>query len=44
MKIGIQKGRESRKVEARPTPEGGHLREHGGDPDSVVFCHKIGMD
>ena len=18
--------------------------EHGGDPDSVVFCHKVGMD
>jgi len=18
--------------------------EHGGDPESVVFCHKVGMD
>ncbi|HUR54433.1 MAG TPA: putative PEP-binding protein, partial [Gemmataceae bacterium] len=45
MKIGIQKGRDSRKAKHN----GAHLKvgicgEHGGDPDSVVFCHKIGMD
>ncbi|WP_439632080.1 pyruvate, phosphate dikinase [Gemmata sp.] len=44
MKLGIQKGRDSRKAK-----HGSHLKigicgEHGGDPDSVVFCHKIGMD
>jgi pyruvate, orthophosphate dikinase len=44
MKIGIEKGRASRK-----TKHNGHLKigicgEHGGDPDSVVFCHSIGMD
>jgi pyruvate, orthophosphate dikinase len=44
MKLGIQKGRDSRK-----TKHGTHLKvgicgEHGGDPDSVVFCHDIGMD
>ncbi len=34
---------------ARQEKHGEHLKvgicgEHGGDPDSVVFCHKVGMD
>jgi len=40
---GVQKGRASRKA------KGEHLKvgicgEHGGDPDSVAFCHKVGLD
>ena len=39
MKIGIEKGRKVKK----------HLKmgicgEHGGDPKSVEFCHKIGLN
>jgi pyruvate, orthophosphate dikinase len=39
MKIGIEKGRKVKK----------HLKmgicgEHGGDPKSVEYCHKIGLD
>jgi len=42
--MGIKKGRESRQAK-----HGQHLKvaicgEHGGDPDSVVFCHGVGMD
>ena len=44
MKIGIQKGRESRKAKHNQHLKVGICGEHGGDPDSVVFCHKIGMD
>jgi pyruvate,orthophosphate dikinase len=29
---------------ARPTLEVGICGEHGGEPSSVQFCHKIGMD
>jgi pyruvate,orthophosphate dikinase len=39
MKIGIQKGRA-----ARPELKIGICGEHGGDPDSVKFCHKIGLN
>src|SRR3981081_4274918 len=44
IEIGVTKGRK-----ARPEKGGEHLRvgfggEHGGDPDSVAFCHKVGMD
>src|SRR5262245_17383156 len=44
MKIGIQKGRESRKTKHNQHLKVGICGEHGGDPDSVVFCHKVGMD
>ncbi len=44
MKIGIQKGRDSRKAKHGQHLKVGICGEHGGDPDSVVFCHKIGMD
>ncbi len=39
VKIGIEKGRSSRKK-----LEIGICGEHGGDPASVKFCHKVGMN
>jgi pyruvate,orthophosphate dikinase len=38
MQIAIAKGRQS-----RPGIKLGICGEHGGDPDSVKFCHKIGL-
>jgi pyruvate,orthophosphate dikinase len=37
--IGVQKGRGERK-----DLKVGICGEHGGDPDSVKFCHKIGLN
>src|SRR4030088_43169 len=37
--IGIERGRKP-----RPDLEVGICGEHGGDPSSVEFCHKVGMD
>ena len=44
VEMGVTKGRK-----ARQEKHGEHLKvgicgEHGGDPDSVAFCHKVGMD
>lgn len=39
IKLGIAKGRKTRK-----DLEVGICGEHGGDPDSVKFCHKVGMN
>lgn len=39
MKIAIAKGKAT-----RPDLEVGLCGEHGGDPASVAFCHKIGQD
>lgn len=39
MKIGVEKGRSTRK-----DLKVGICGEHGGDPDSVKFCHKIGLN
>jgi len=39
IRVGIEKGRKS-----RPDLEVGICGEHGGDPDSVKFCHRVGMD
>jgi len=39
IRMGIEKGRKS-----RPDLEVGICGEHGGDPDSVKFCHRVGMD
>lgn len=39
VKMGIEKGRRSRK-----TLEVGICGEHGGEPESVKFCHRVGMD
>lgn len=37
--MGIKRGRKTKK-----NLEIGICGEHGGDPDSVKFCHRIGMD
>jgi len=39
IQIGIERGRK-----ARPELEIGICGEHGGEPRSVKFCHKVGMD
>ena len=39
VRIGIERGRKT-----RPKLEVGICGEHGGDPSSVEFCHKVGMD
>ncbi len=39
MKIGVEKGRAT-----RPDMKIGICGEHGGDPDSVKFCHRIGLN
>ncbi|MGC8976583.1 MAG: pyruvate, phosphate dikinase [Candidatus Ratteibacteria bacterium] len=39
LKIGIEKGRKT-----NPELEVGICGEHGGDPESVKFCHRVGMD
>ncbi len=44
MEMGIQKGRASRQAKAGQHLKVGICGEHGGDPDSVKFCHHIGMD
>ena len=38
MQIAIEKGRQT-----RPDIKLGICGEHGGDPDSVKFCHRIGL-
>jgi len=39
MKIGVEKGRAT-----RPDLKVGICGEHGGEPNSVAFCHEIGLD
>lgn len=39
MKIAIEKGRKT-----RPNLKVGICGEHGGDPDSIEFCHNVGMN
>ncbi len=39
MEMAVKLGKE-----ARPSLELGICGEHGGDPSSVEFCHKIGLD
>jgi len=38
MKIAVERGRQT-----RPDIKLGICGEHGGDPDSVKFCHRIGL-
>jgi pyruvate,orthophosphate dikinase len=38
MQIAIEKGRQT-----RPGIKLGICGEHGGDPESVKFCHKLGL-
>jgi len=39
VKIGVERGRA-----ARTDLKIGICGEHGGDPDSVKFCHEVGMN
>jgi pyruvate,orthophosphate dikinase len=39
VKMAVEKGRG-----AKPGLKCGICGEHGGDPDSVVFCHNVGLD
>jgi pyruvate,orthophosphate dikinase len=39
MQIAVEKGRSS-----RPKIKLGICGEHGGDPDSVKFCHRLGLN
>ena len=39
VKIGVARGRKT-----RPDLKVGICGEHGGDPDSVDFCHRTGLD
>jgi pyruvate,orthophosphate dikinase len=39
METGVKLGRA-----ARPDLEVGICGEHGGDPKSIAFCHRIGLD
>jgi pyruvate,orthophosphate dikinase len=39
MKMGVEKGRKT-----RPTLKIGICGVHGGDPRSIAFCHKIGLN
>jgi pyruvate,orthophosphate dikinase len=44
IEMGVQKGRKARQDKAGEHLKVGICGEHGGDPDSVAFCHKVGMD
>jgi pyruvate,orthophosphate dikinase len=39
IKFGVERGRK-----ARPGLKVGICGEHGGEPSSVMFCHRVGMD
>jgi pyruvate,orthophosphate dikinase len=39
VRMGVEKGRK-----ANPDLEVGICGEHGGDPDSIVFCNEVGLD
>jgi pyruvate,orthophosphate dikinase len=39
VELGIERGRK-----ARPGLKVGICGEHGGEPSSVMFCHRVGMD
>ena len=40
MQMGVEKGRKTTSRSLKI----GICGEHGGDPDSVKFCHKIGLN
>jgi pyruvate,orthophosphate dikinase len=44
VEMGTKKGRDARQAKHGQHLKVGICGEHGGDPDSVAFCHKIGMD
>ncbi len=39
IKLGVEKGRST-----KPNLKVGICGEHGGEPESVKFCHRVGMD
>ena len=39
VEMGVRKGRSS-----NPTLKCGICGEHGGEPSSVKFCHRVGLD
>ena len=39
VRIGTERGRK-----VRPDLKVGICGEHGGDPDSIAFCHEAGLD
>jgi pyruvate, orthophosphate dikinase len=44
VEIGVTKGRKARREMHNEHLKIGICGEHGGDPDSVAFCHRVGMD
>ena len=44
VEMGVTKGRAGRKASTGEHLKVGICGEHGGDPDSVAFCHKVGLD
>jgi pyruvate,orthophosphate dikinase len=44
IEIGVTKGRAGHQAKHGQHLKIGICGEHGGDPDSVAFCHKVGMD
>jgi pyruvate,orthophosphate dikinase len=44
IQYGVERGRAARKAKHGQHLKIGICGEHGGDPDSVVFCHTVGMD
>ncbi len=44
VEIGVTKGRRARQEKYGEHLKVGICGEHGGDPDSVAFCHQVGMD
>jgi pyruvate,orthophosphate dikinase len=43
VEMGVKKGRSTGKTKDGPLKIG-ICGEHGGDPASVAFCHKVGLD
>jgi pyruvate, orthophosphate dikinase len=44
VEMGVAKGRKARMEKTGEHLKVGICGEHGGDPDSVAFCHRVGMD
>jgi pyruvate,orthophosphate dikinase len=44
IEMGVKRGREARQAKHGEHLKVGICGEHGGDPDSVAFCHAVGMD
>ncbi len=44
VEMGVQKGRGARESKNLSRLKVGICGEHGGDPSSVAFCHRVGLD